>query len=79
MGNSARPALSVRVVRSLADARGVDPMDLGFRLGDAVDTDALDAMDDHDSTDWELEFEVDGHVVTVAPEAPVRVDGTPYR
>lgn len=79
MGDFARPALSVRVVRSLADARDVDPMDLEFRLGDAIDTDALDAMDDHGSTDWELEFEVDGHHVTVAPDALVRVDGTPYR
>lgn len=79
MGDSPRAPLSVRVVRSLADERDVDPMDLEFRLGDRIDTDALDAMDEHDGTDWELEFEVDGHDVAVAPEKRVRVDGTPYR
>lgn len=79
MANSLRTPLSVRVVRSLADERDVDPMDLEFRLGDAIDTDALDAMDKHDGTAWELEFEVDGHDVAVAPKERVRVDGTPYR
>ncbi|GAB3679364.1 hypothetical protein GCM10028857_00640 [Salinarchaeum chitinilyticum] len=79
MGDASRTPLSVRVVRSLADARDVDPMELEFRLGDAIDTDALDAMGDHDGADWELEFEVDGHEVTVAPGERVRVDGAPYR
>lgn len=79
MGEDTGSPLSVRVVRSIADARGEEPTDLGFRLGDVIDTDALDAMAEHDGDDWRLVFEVEGHEVTVAPDEPVTVDGTAYR
>lgn len=79
MDEPAETPLSVRVVRSIADARGVEPVDLEFRLGDAIDTDALDAIANHDGDDWELTFEVEEHEVTVAPDAPVQIDGTQYR
>lgn len=78
MGEPTGTPLSVRVVRSIADARGVEPAKLEFRLGDAIDTDALDAMDEHEGDDWRLAFEVEGHEVTVAPNEPVTVDGTSY-
>lgn len=79
MGESTGTPLSVRVVRSIADARDVEPAELEFRLGDAIDTDALDAMDAHGGDDWQLAFEVEGHEVTVAPDGPVTVDGMSYR
>lgn len=79
MGEPAETPLSVRVVRSLADARDAEPTDVGFRLGDAIDTDALDDLAEHDGDGWTLEFEVEGHEVEVAPGEPVVVDGTPYR
>lgn len=79
MGESDGAPLSVRVVRSIADARGVEPTDLEFRLGDAIDTDALDTMAQHGGNDWELVFEIEGHEVAIAPDEPVTVDGTPYR
>lgn len=79
MGEPDGTPLSVRVVRSIADARGVDPADLEFRLGDAIDTDALDTMAQHGGNDWELVFEIEGHEVTVAPNEPIQIDGTAYR
>lgn len=79
MGDPAETPLSVRVVRSIADAQGEDPTDLGFRLGDVIETDALNAMDEHERDGWTLVFEVESHEVTVAPDEPVMVDGTPYR
>lgn len=71
--------LSVRVVRSIADARDVEPMDLGFRLGEVIDTDALDKLAEHDGGDWEIRFEIDDHVVEVSSGEPVIVDGEAYR
>lgn len=79
MGEPTGTPLSVRVVRSIADARDVEPMDIGFRLGDAIDTDALDELAEHDGGDWEIRFEVDGHEVEIAPNDPVIVDGKQYR
>jgi len=79
MGGSRNEPLSVRVVRSLADAQGVEASNLEFRLGETIDTDALDAMAAHDGREWELRFEVDGHEVEVVPGEPVRVDGDAYR
>ena len=77
MGDTDGTQLSVRVVRSLADARNVEPTELGFRLGNAIDVDALDAMATHDGASWQLSFEVAG--LEVAPDEPVVVDGTEYR
>lgn len=77
MGDPTATPVSVRVVRAIASARGVAPAELEFRLGDAIDTDALDAMAAHDGDDWELAFDVEGHEVTVVPDEPVVVDGTP--
>lgn len=79
MGGVNGESLSVRIVRSLADARGEDPIDTGFRLGRVVDTDALDAMAEHDGEPWELRFEVDGHAVEVGPDESVTIDGDEYR
>lgn len=36
--------VSETVVRALADAKGVDPMELDVRLYDVIDPDALDAL-----------------------------------
>jgi len=79
MGDSGDTPLTVRVVRSIADARGAEPDELPFRLGDTIDTDALDALAAHDGTDWELTFEIEDHTVRIAPDQPVMVDGTEYR
>lgn len=79
MGEPTGTPLSVRVVRSIADARDVDPMDIGFRLGDVIDTDALDELAEHDGGVWELRFEIDGHQVEVSADETVIVDGESYR
>ncbi|AGN02228.1 hypothetical protein L593_11415 [Salinarchaeum sp. Harcht-Bsk1] len=78
MGDNGATPASVRVVRSLADAQGMDPSELTFRLGDVIDTDALDAMAAHDGNGWELSFEVEDHEVRVVPGEPIVVDGTEY-
>lgn len=61
-------SVSVAVVNAVADARGVDPLNLG-PLHDAVDPDALDAIfSSTGATEWtdvQVTFRLDGTEVTV--------------
>ena len=60
---------STAVVMAVAEARGIDPIDLDCRLTDAVDPDALDRLFSDDrlraSRTPELEFSLGGCSVTV--------------
>ncbi|WP_225332795.1 HalOD1 output domain-containing protein [Halomicrobium urmianum] len=53
-----------RVIEALAEADGVDPLELDRPLYEAIETDALEALAEHDG-EWALQFTVDGHVVAV--------------
>lgn len=77
--NSGSEPLSSTVVRAVADAEDVDPSELGFRLNEEVDADALDALQSHAGTDWTLEVEIHGHEVEVGGDGTVQVDGRKYR
>lgn len=77
--SSGSEPLSSTVVRAVADAEDVDPSELGFRLNEEVDADALDALQSHAGTDWTLEVEIHGHEVEVGGDGTVQVDGRTYR
>lgn len=78
MSTSTSTPPSVTLIRAVAAERGVEPDELQFRLQEEVDTDALDALARHDGADWQLEFRVDDHDVTVESDGTVVVDGTTY-
>lgn len=59
----------------MAEAEGVEPADLEFRLQDEIDADALDAFQAHEGESWTVGFEVDDHHVEVADDGTVVVDG----
>lgn len=75
-GNAGAPGVggysevSMRIVSAIADAEGVDPLDLEGRLGDWIDPDALQAlvtsMDDgvitFQAMDHHVRVEADGRV-----------------
>lgn len=65
--------LSVGVVEAVAEAEGVEPTELGFRLEDHVDTDCLDRLYDNDAR-WTLSFELPDHTVTVSDDGRIVVD-----
>ena len=71
-------SVSVAVVEAVADARGVDPAEVDFRLDDHVDADALDALYRHarrrEAASWRLDFHVDGTAVTVRSDGTIAVD-----
>jgi len=59
----------VRVVRTVADERGVEPTDLEPPLGTVVDTDALNKILRSDTTSQlTVAFEYAGCHVTVTPD-----------
>lgn len=62
-----RETVSDAVVRALADARGVDPVDMEIHLYDAIDPDALDALFDArgERTERRVAFTVGDHRVVV--------------
>ena len=68
-------SLRETVIAAVADAEGVDALDLEERLQESVDTDAIEALVDHSGADWLLSFEFAGHDVTVDADATVIVDG----
>ncbi|WP_148415543.1 HalOD1 output domain-containing protein [Haloferax sp. KTX1] len=63
--------LSMVVVKAVADAERVDPLDLPSPLGDAVDPDALDVLFQNGS--GHLSFDYCGNMVTVDAEGSVDV------
>lgn len=72
-------AIVEQIVRSIADAKGVDPVDLDVAIQKWVDTDALRLLADHSSDAWRLQFEMPEHTVTITGAGAVLVDGTEER
>lgn len=70
--------VSVAVVEAIADREGVDPTEVDVHLAEHVDPDALDALYRHASTNaddsWSIEFDADGHRVTVRSDGRITVD-----
>lgn len=70
-------AVVTTVVEAIAAVRGVEPVDVDFRLDESVDTDALEGLYRHARRRPErtlrVEFEVDGLVVGVHSDGLVTI------
>lgn len=66
-------SVSDRLIEKLADARGIDPMELP-PLGRAIDLEALDRLVDSANSALAVSFSVDGHDVTVGADGTVVLD-----
>lgn len=66
-------SVTVDIVEALAETAGDDPTELDFSLQNYVDTDALQLMMDHPSSNWKLSFEVERYEVVVTGEGAVEV------
>ena len=69
--------IATEVVESIADARGVEPVDMDLVVGDYVDLDALSQLANRDDTAWTVTFELPAHEVTVTDDGTVLVDDRP--
>ena len=70
-----RTDVSTRVVVAIAEADGIDPMEMDERLHDWVDPDALEAVVDTMDR-GHVAFEMGDHRVRVQADGQVFVDGT---
>ncbi|MFC4356562.1 HalOD1 output domain-containing protein [Halobium salinum] len=71
-------SLSTAVAFAVAEARGVDPVDLApdTVLADLVDTEVLDVLVDDDRPapeEWEFEFSLGGEMVNIASDGTITV------
>jgi hypothetical protein len=66
-------SLAIEIVEAVADAEGVDPMELDFRLQEHVDVEALELLESHGSDSWTLSIELPRHEVTVTGQGSVLV------
>ena len=65
-------ALSTAVVRTVADAEGVDPVELGTPLYEAVDSEALDEL--FAAGEGAVTFEYYGYLVTAHSDGSVDLE-----
>jgi hypothetical protein len=69
---------SLRVVRSVAEAEGVDPTDIEPVLAEVVDPQALDALfDGREGTTGHVYFGFKGYDVTVRSDGTVEISESP--
>ncbi|WP_136717643.1 HalOD1 output domain-containing protein [Halorientalis salina] len=73
-----RERISMAVVEAVAESSGTDPLDLTPPLSSVIDADALDRLY-RKGADVEVQFEYNGHAVTVGTDGAITVDGTPAR
>lgn len=70
-----KQTLLERVISAIADAKNVEADALEITLESHVSTDAIRALETHDSSSWRLEFETPDHVVTITESQEILVDG----
>lgn len=64
---------SLTVVQAVADADGVDPLDLPQPLGEVIDTDALDSLVQERGFNGKITFSYLGYQVTVKSTGQVAI------
>lgn len=69
-----KQTLLERVINAIADAKGVEADALEMPLENYVCTDAIRALETHDSSSWDLEFETPDHVVEITESNEIIVD-----
>lgn len=72
-------SISTAVIKALSQVEDVEPTDLDFVLYDYIDPDLLDALATDGRGDWEFDFAVESHMVTIDSDGHVIVDGHVYR
>ena len=58
----------------IADAEGVDPVELSYSLENYVPCETLDTLVERSSTPWQLTFQVPDHTVTVTGDGTIYLD-----
>ena len=57
-------AIKTEIVKAIADAKGMEPVDLDYAVGEYIDLEAIEQLAAHDTASWTLSFELPNHNVT---------------
>lgn len=71
--------LLYEVVSAIAHVEGRGPDELGYALHSYIDTEAVSSLAEMDHEQWQLEFEVPDHTVSIEGDGRIRVDGVVVR
>lgn len=68
-----KQTLLERVINAIADAKGVEADALEIPLERHISTEAIRALETHDSRSWQLEFETPDHIVEITNSNEITV------
>ncbi|MGQ3330710.1 HalOD1 output domain-containing protein [Halorubrum sp. FL23] len=67
--------LPEQIIDEIATEKNVEPEHLELQLQRYVSTDAIQALANHENRAWRLQFKTPNHVVEIAGDGTVLVDG----
>lgn len=67
--------ISDRIVERIAESEHTRPAKLDTTLYEHIPTDALRTLMRHDAKSWRLQFETESHIIEVAGNGTILVDG----
>jgi len=70
------PKLTLKVIDTIADTVEKEPTQLGFRLSDYVDCDALERLAANSESEWTVSFDIPEYTVTVTSDRSVSLEPT---
>jgi len=65
----------VDIAEAVADAKEVEPTNLGYKLQEQIPVDAIEQLAHHETASWTLSFELPDHRVTVTSDGTTLVNG----
>lgn len=68
-------SITTAIIRAIADANNVKPIELDVVLQNYMDVDTLESLAATENSSWTLTFEILEHTVTVTGDGIVEVDG----
>lgn len=70
------PKLILKIIDTIADTVEEEPTELGFRLSDYVDCEALEDLAANSESEWTVSFDIPEYTVTVTSDRSVSIDPT---
>ena len=70
------PSLPMEIVKAISDAKGVDPIEIEYPLGEFINIEAVELLANQSRVPWTVAFELPDHTVTVRSDGAILVDDT---
>jgi len=66
--------IETEIVRAVADAKGVKPIELDYALYEYIDIEAIRRLADHENSSWTVSFELPEHDVIITSDGAIEVN-----